>query len=174
MKITIRPAHVSDAKAICSLVNYYAERGRMLHRSLESAYLGLRDFLVAVDESGAVVGCVAVGIFWSDLAEVKSLAVAGSQQGKGIGAKLVKAAIASARKLGIKKLFALTLEKDFFQRHNFDTIDRECLPEKVWRECIYCPKVDACDEIAMMLSLTGPAKATRSARPAGKHAPRKA
>ena len=157
----IRPAHISDAKAICSLVNYYAERGRMLHRSLESAYLSLRDFLVAEDEGGQIVGCVAVGIFWSDLAEIKSLAVSGSQRGKGIGGKLVKAAVGSARRLGIKKLFALTLEKDFFERHGFAVIDRECLPEKVWRECIYCPKMDACDEVAMMLNLTSPRRSTR-------------
>ena len=69
----IRPANVDDAQAICSLVNYYAERGRMLHRSLESVYLSLRDFLVACDDEGSVVGCVAVCIFWADLAEVKSL-----------------------------------------------------------------------------------------------------
>lgn len=148
----IRPANVSDAKAICSLVNYYAERGRMLHRSLESVYLSLRDFLVA-EEDGHILGCVAVGIFWSNLAEVKSLAVSPNARSKGVGSKLLKAAIISARKLGIKELFCLTLEREFFDRHHFEVIDRDRLPEKVWRECIYCPKADACDEIAMMYSL---------------------
>ena len=149
----IRPATVLDAKAICNLVNYYAERGRMLHRSLESVYLALRDFLVA-EEDGQILGCVAIGIFWSDLAEVKSLAVADDRKGQGIGKTLVAAAFQDARELGVRKLFALTYEKGFFQAQGFEVIDRGTLPEKVWRECIACPKTDACDEIAMIRELS--------------------
>ena len=148
----IRPAHVSDARDICGLVNFYAERGKMLHRSLESIYLALRDFLVAeVDKK--VVGCVALGIYWADLAEIKSLAVDPRMRGKGLGGELVRAAIANARQLGIQKLFALTYEKDFFQRQGFEIFDRDKLPEKVWQVCIHCPKADACDETAMMLTI---------------------
>lgn len=169
----IRPATIADAKAICAMVNYYAERGRMLHRSLESVYLSIRDFLVA-QENGSVVGCVAVTVFWADLAEVKSLAVASGCRGKGVGSKLVQAAIRSARKVGVHKLFALTYEREFFLRLGFGVLDRDRLPEKVWRECIYCPKAEACDEIAMMLVLGKPkaaagarnAKSTRSVRTA--------
>ena len=148
--MVIRPAHIRDAEAICSLINYYAERGRMLHRSLESTYEALREFHVAQDEAGAVVGCVAVDLFWSDLAEVKSLAVSPDHRGEGIGRALVEAAIADARELGAARLFALTYEEEFFRRLGFSRIDRETLPEKVWRECIVCPKADACDEIAVM------------------------
>jgi amino-acid N-acetyltransferase len=151
-KITIRPARTADAKAICDLINYHAERGRMLHRSLESAYDCLREFLVA-EGGGRIVGCVAVDLFWSDLAEIKSLAVAPHRRRRGIGSKLMQAAFDDARRLGVKKLFALTYEKDFFLRHGFEAIDRDTLPEKVWRECVYCPKADACDEAAMMRRL---------------------
>jgi amino-acid N-acetyltransferase len=148
--VKIRPAHIRDAEAICSLVNYYAERGRMLHRSLESTYEALREFHVAEDAAGVVVGCVAVDLFWSDLAEVKSLAIAPDFRGQGIGRLLVEAAIADARELGAARLFALTYEEEFFHRLGFERIDRETLPEKVWRECIVCPKATACDEIAVM------------------------
>jgi len=151
--ITIRPARVRDAEAICGLVNYYAERGRMLHRSLESVYDALREFQVAEDDDGSIVGCVAVDIFWDDLAEVKSLAVAPQRLRQGLGRRLLEAAIADARRLGIRRLFALTYEKDFFARSGFEVIDRDTLPEKVWRECIACPRADACDEIAMTLRL---------------------
>lgn len=151
--IVIRQARTSDAGEICGLINYYAERGRMLHRSLESIYEGLREFLVAL-EGDRIVGCVAVDVFWSDLAEIKSLAVAPSHRGKGIGGILMDAAFKNAIGIGVRKLFALTYEKDFFLKHGFNIIDRETLPEKVWRECIYCPKADACDESAMMLYLT--------------------
>jgi amino-acid N-acetyltransferase len=151
--MNIRPARVEDAAAICGIINYYAERGRMLHRSLESVYEGLREFLVAEEDGGPVVGCVAVDVYWGDLAELKSLAVAPDRRGGGIGTLLVQEALRDARRLGIRKLFALTYEKDFFLRNGFRTIRREKLPEKVWRECMACPKSDACDEIAMMLDL---------------------
>jgi amino-acid N-acetyltransferase len=150
----IRPARVEDAASICGLINYYAERGRMLHRSLESVYEALREFQVAQDDAGGVIGCVAVDVYWGNLAEVKSLAVAPESRGGGIGTLLVKAAIRDARALGLKKLFALTYEKDFFLRLGFQVIRREKLPEKVWRECIGCLKSDACDEIAMILELS--------------------
>ena len=125
----------------------------MLHRSLEAIYEMLREFVVAI-EDGQVIGCVAVDIFWSDLAEVKSLAVADGRRGQGIGRRLVEAAEADARKLGVRKLFSLTYEEGFFLSRGFVVIDRDTLPEKVWRECIACPKFDACDEIAMIKVLS--------------------
>jgi len=124
----------------------------MLHRSLESAYEALREFLVAEDDNGRIVGCVAMDVFWADLAEVKSLAVSPEAQSCGVGTELVRAAVADARRLGVRRIFALTYETDFFARLGFETIDRHDLPEKVWRECIACPKVDACDETAMLLA----------------------
>ena len=150
--MTIRPATIPDAQAICSLINYYAERGRMLHRSLESIYLSLRNFLV-MEERGEIVACVATELFWADLAEVRSLAVAPHARGKGLGTKLIRKAIVAARKLGVHKLFALTYETDFFARLGFTTINRDRLPEKVWQTCIYCPKADNCDETAMILQI---------------------
>ena len=122
----------------------------MLHRSLESVYDSLREFQV-VEEDGKIIGCVALDIFWADLAEIKSLAVAEGCARKGVGSAMVVAAVDDARKMGIRRLFALTYEKGFFIRQGFEVIDRETLPEKVWRECIACPKVDACDAITMML-----------------------
>lgn len=124
----------------------------MLHRSLESVYESLRDFLVAEDD-GRVVGCVAVDVFWTDLAEVKSLAVDPACRGRGAGARLLEGAVADARRLGMKRLFALTYETEFFSRAGFSRIDRGTLPEKVWRECVACPKADHCDEVAMIMRL---------------------
>lgn len=152
MSLKTRPARADDARRIAELINYHAERGRMLHRSLESVYENLRAFQVA-EEDGRIVGCVAVGLFWSDLAEVKSLAVDPAEQGRGVGGKLLQAAIADARRLGLKRLFALTYETSFFERSGFRKIDRGTLPEKVWRECVACPKADQCDEVAMILML---------------------
>ena len=154
--MTPRHAITADAEAICSLINYYAERGLMMHRSMESVYDGLREFQVAENQAGQVVGCVAVDIFWGDLAEVKSLAVGPDTVGQGIGGRLLASAIEDARRMGVKRLFTLTYEQRFFERQGFEVIDRHDLPEKVWRECLACPKADACDEIAMMLVLSYP------------------
>lgn len=154
--MTVRHARVTDAKRICEIVNHHAERARMLHRSLESVYDTVREFLVAEDDGGRVVGCVAVDVAWSDLAEIKSLAVAPDAQGRGIGSELLSAAERDARGVGVRRLFALTYEERFFARHGFERIDRDTLPVKVWRECIACPRFDHCDEIAMMKVLRAP------------------
>jgi len=154
IRMILRHAKTADAEAICSTVNYHAELGLMLHRSMESIYGALREFQVAVDENDKIVGCVAVDIFWSDLAEVKSLAVVPDMIGQGIGGRLLTAAIDDAKQMGVKRLFSLTYEQRFFERQGFEVIDRQDLPEKVWRECLACLKADACDEIAMMLVLS--------------------
>jgi amino-acid N-acetyltransferase len=154
-----------DAVAICDIVNYHAERGRMLHRSLESVYDTLRNFLVA-RIGRKVVGCVAVEIAWADLAEVKSLAVHPELIGRGIGKRLMRAAIRDARALGIRRLFALTYERAFFTRCGFGVISRDQLPSKVWSECIYCSKRNACDETAVLMELGRPRGATRRQRQA--------
>lgn len=152
VRMVIRTATVADVPDLCHLINSYAEQGQMLHRSMESLYDSLREFTVARDDRG-LAGCIAVDLFWSDLAEVKSMAVRDDCRGQGLGGKLLAEAIADARRFGVKRLFALTYQQRFFEKHGFVVIDRQQLPEKVWRECLVCPKVDACDEIAMMLYL---------------------
>lgn len=144
----------------------------MLHRSLESVYDAIREFNVAEDAEGNVVGCVALDVFWADLAEIKSLAVLPAKRGAGIGSKLVAAAVKDARRLGVRRVFTLTYEKQFFRNHCFRVVSREKLPDKVWRECIGCPKEEACDEIAMIINLD-PAGRRSSAAVAGRGRGRK-
>jgi amino-acid N-acetyltransferase len=148
----IRDAKVSDAKSINGLISSHAEVDRMLFRSMPDIYENLQTFLVAED-AGRVVGCCAIQVVWSDLAEVKSLAVAADRFGKGIGKALVNAAVEKARSLGIKKVFALTLETRFFEKLGFTKTDTEQLPMKVWSDCSKCPKQDHCDETAYILTL---------------------
>jgi len=166
-RMQVRRARVSDAEAICDVVNYHAERGRMLHRNLESVYANVRAFQVAVDD-GQVVGCVAVDVWWADLAEVRSLAVRPGRQGQGVGGRLLAAAVDDAFALGIRRLFTLTNEPAFFERHGFRVVDRSMLPEKVWRACLNCPKADACDEIALVRQWEEGAAAEASGAPEGR------
>lgn len=148
----VRPAIMSDVEAICGLVNYFAQRGKMLHRSSESVYESLRDFVVA-EHDGHVAGCVGLSMSWKDLGEIRSLAVAPDCQGLGIGRKLIEQVVADGRRLGLKRVFALTYEPEFFAKFGFKTVDKETLPTKVWRDCIHCQLADACAEVAMVMDL---------------------
>lgn len=145
----VRSAKISDARAIHSLINSYAERDRMLFRSMADIYENLQAFTVA-ELDGNVVGCCALQIIWSDLAEIKSLAVDEANTEKGIGKMLVAAATDQAAKLGLPRVFALTLNPDFFQKLGFKVIEKDTLPMKVWSDCAKCPKQQNCDEIAVI------------------------
>jgi len=116
-------------------------------------YENLQSFKVA-ELDGRVIGCCALQIIWSDLAEIKSLAVERHYQAKGLGKILAEAAITQASDLGVKCVFALTLEPEFFESLGFHRIDKESLPMKVWSDCANCPKQDKCDEISLILELT--------------------
>ena len=148
----VRRAKISDAEAISALVSGYAEQDRMLFRPLAEVYEKLQVFLVAEMET-AIVGCCALEIVWSDLAEIKSLAVAPDRRGQGVGRRLVTAALAEARQLGVPRVFALTLEPDFFTTVGFKVIDKDALPMKVWSDCARCPKQQECDEVAVIRDL---------------------
>jgi len=145
----VRNARIRDAKAICSLINFYAEHDKMLFRSMAEIYENLQTFLVA-ERDGRLIGCCALEVIWSDLAEVKSLAVAADERGKGVGMALVAAAVDQARQLGVPRVFALTLEPKFFERAGFAVVKKEELPMKVWSDCARCPKQDEGDEIALI------------------------
>jgi amino-acid N-acetyltransferase len=145
----IRSAKISDVKAINALISSYAERDRMLFRSMADIYENLQAFTVA-EADGSVVGCCALEVIWSNLAEIKSLAVDQTKKEKGIGRMLVTAAIEQAVRLGVPKVFALTLEPDFFEKLGFKKVEKETLPMKVWSDCAKCPKQQNCDEIAVV------------------------
>jgi amino-acid N-acetyltransferase len=149
----VRNAKITDTKAICSLISNYAERDRMLPRSMADIYENLQSFTV-VELNGAVVGCCALAIIWSDLAEIKSLAVDETNTGSGIGKMLVNAALEQARQLGLSRVFALTLNPDFFEKLGFEIIEKDSLPMKVWKDCAKCPKQRNCDEIAVLKTLS--------------------
>jgi amino-acid N-acetyltransferase len=149
----VRSAKISDAKAIHALISSYAERDRMLFRSLADIYENLQTFSVA-ELDGDVVGCCALEIIWSDLAEIKSLAVDKANKEKGIGKMLVTAALEQAAGLGVPKVFALTLEPEFFEKLGFRKIEMDALPMKVWSDCARCPKQQNCDETAVLKAVS--------------------
>ena len=96
-----------------------------------------------------IVACAAIHIVNRQLAELKSVAVAESAQGRGLGRMLVEGCLAEARHIGLQRVFCLTYQVDFFTKLGFNVVDRSRLPEKVWGECVRCNKFLNCDEVAM-------------------------
>ena len=143
-----RKALLDDAEQIYELANYYAEQGEMLSRSRHQIYENIRDFVVAEDQ-GAFAGMGALHVMWSDLAELRTVAVAESYRHKGVGAKIVSELLNDGKSLGVKKFFALTYRPSFFAACGFMEEDKNNMPQKVWMECINCPKFPNCDEVCM-------------------------
>src|SRR5205823_6878893 len=137
-----------------ALIARYAADDRMLVRSRDFLLEHLRDFVVAQDATG-FLGCCALAVLTPDLAEVRSLAVTPEASGQGIGKALVLACVAEARRLGLRRIFALTLVPEFFERCGFVLTSLGRLPENSAAECPVCPKRFACDEHAMLLHLDG-------------------
>ncbi len=145
-------ARISDVPQMHQLINYFADKGEMLARSLSEIYENIRDYLV-VRQSERVVACAALHVSWSDLAEIKSVAVVEDSQQQGIGTQLVEACLNEARELGIATVFCLTYKPSFFEKFGFSQVDKMELPRKVWTECYRCPKFPDCDEVALIYRL---------------------
>ncbi len=144
----ITKASMADVEGVKALIDVYAKKDKMLARSLSYLYDNIRDYFVMRD--GAVlVGCCALHVCWSDLAEIKSLAVHPERQNQGIGRGLLSAAIAEAKAMGIPRVFTLTREPEFFLRNGFREVGKDKLPMKIWGECVMCPKYPDCDETAL-------------------------
>ncbi len=148
----IRHASIPDVRAIHELLLKYAQEGQLLGRSLADIYGSIRDFYV-YEEDGKILGVGALAICWEDLAEVRSLAVAAGQQGKGIGRRIVEMCLLEATQLGLERVFALTYQPEFFKSLGFFDIEKTELPQKIWKDCINCVKFPDCDELALAINL---------------------
>jgi len=144
-----RKAKMTDVEHIHSLINKYAEMGLMLARSRSSLYEGLREYTV-VEDNGRIIGVAGLHIMWYDLAEIRSIAIAPDYTKKEIGRELVRVLEEEAKSLCLPRIFALTYQPGFFVKCGFEEIPNKDLPQKVWKECIDCPKFPDCDEHAVM------------------------
>ena len=120
--ISVRPARTSDVKAIRELVDSYAAPGQMLSKETVTLYESVQEFLVA-EKDGVVVGCGALHVLWEDLAEVRTVAVAQDFHKQGIGHLILNEIIERARKVGVKRIFCLTFQTQFFGSIGFKEIE---------------------------------------------------
>ena len=148
----VEKAKISDAPQIHQLVNHFADKDEMLARPLSEIYESIRDYFV-VRRGKWITACAALHVCWSDLAEVRSVAVADDNQDQGAGTRLVEACLKEAGELGIPVVFCLTYKPVFFEKMGFYRVDKMELPRKVWTECYRCPKFPDCDEVALIYHL---------------------
>ncbi len=154
----VEKATISDVGQMHRLINYFADKDEMLPRPLSEIYENIRDYFV-VGHGDRMVGCAALHVMWSDLAEVKSVAVTEEGQRQGVGSLLVESCLREAAEIGLPTVFCLTYKPAFFERFGFSRIDKMELPRKVWTECYHCPKFPDCGEVALIYSLDLPAAA---------------
>jgi amino-acid N-acetyltransferase len=161
--LELRKASLTDITALLELINAYAVKGIMLPRTEFEMAENIRDFLVAFDEGG-LVGCGALHFYTASSGEVRSLAVDPAVKTRGIGRALVEALEEEARAQDLHSIFAFTYVPGFFGKLGFEEVDRGELPLKAWKDCLRCPKFQACDEIAVLKRLKPDAPPVSMAR----------
>ena len=134
--VTVRSATTEDVPGIRELVDTYAPDRRLLGKATGQLYEDLPEFLVAVGDAGQIVGCGALHVMWADLAEVRTIAVAPAQAGRGIGSLLLAGLIDRAREFHVRRVFCLTFETGFFHRHGFVEFSGPGVSPEVYTELL--------------------------------------
>ena len=131
----IRSAKTFDIKGIRALIDTYAIGGRLLTKETVTLYESVQEFTVAI-ENNEVVGCGALHVLWEDLAEVRTVAVVERLRGTGVGHQIMQAIEERAGAIGVKRIFCLTFETQFFGRHGFEEIQGTPVDADVYAELL--------------------------------------
>lgn len=147
----VRKARLQDASKIYELVNSLSQDGTLLRRPFAEICENVRDFTVAEASSGAFLGCGALHLYGPHLAEVRSIIVKPEAQGQGAGAKLLFALIEEAEEHDVHSVCLFTRIPEFFTHFGFRAVeDKTALPDKIYKDCLSCPRLHKCDEVAMV------------------------
>ncbi|MEU1817128.1 amino-acid N-acetyltransferase [Streptomyces rectiverticillatus] len=135
--VTVRRARTSDVPALRRLINTYVRDRILLDKATVTLYEDIQEFWVAErDEDGSVIGCGALHVMWEDLAEVRTLAVDPDVKGAGVGHAVLGKLLQTARWLGVRRIFCLTFEVDFFAKHGFVEIGETPVDGDVYSELL--------------------------------------
>jgi amino-acid N-acetyltransferase len=166
-EIRVHNARLQDARNIFDLVNSLSGDGTLLRRSYAEICENIRDFTVAEDEHSGFLGCGALHLYGPHLAEVRSIVVDPKAKGSGAGGRLLKALIEEAAEHAVVSVCLFTRMPTFFEHFGFRVADRDAMPDKIYKDCQTCPRLYACDEVAMVrgplpkVALLGPSKLQR-------------
>jgi amino-acid N-acetyltransferase len=134
--IKVRPAKTADIGAIADLCGPLIQSRVLLGKERVELYESVQEFLVAEDASGAVIGCGALHVMWEDLGEVRTLAIEESRQGQGIGKMILESLLERASNIGLKRIFCLTFEVEFFGKFGFEPISETPVEPEVYAEMV--------------------------------------
>ena len=160
--ILVRKARLQDARNIYDLVNSLSSDGTLLRRSYAELCENIRDFTIAersapgsdpnatTDTEPEFLGCGALHLYGPHLAEVRSIVVRPEAKNLGAGGKLLQALIDEAAQHEVLSVCLFTRIPDFFDRFGFRVADRDAMPDKIYKDCQTCPRLYACDEVAMV------------------------
>jgi len=132
----VRPARPADVHEIAEIIQPLVDDRILLGKDLVDLYEQIQGFFVAEDAPGNVVGCGALHVMWEDLAEIRTLAVRQQWLNRGVGSALVEALLERAADLGLRRIFCLTFEVDFFIRHGFAEISGTPVPGDVYAQLL--------------------------------------
>ena len=165
--IKVHKAHLQDARSIFDLVNSLSSDGTLLRRSYAEICENIRDFTVAESNDGEFLGCGALHLYGPHLAEVRSIVLRPEAKGQGAGGRLLKALVEEAEQHAVVSVCLFTRIPDFFEHFGFRVADRDAMPDKIYKDCQTCPRLYACDEVAMVrgplpkVAMLGPSKLQR-------------
>lgn len=166
-EICVHKAHLQDARNIFDLVNSLSGDGTLLQRSYAEICENIRDFTVAETSEGEFLGCGALHLYGPHLAEVRSIVLRPEAKGKGAGGSLLRALIKEAEEHAVLSVCLFTRIPDFFEHFGFRVAERNAMPDKIYKDCQTCPRLYACDEVAMVrgplpkVAVLGPSKIQR-------------
>lgn len=147
--LTVRKAVMHDIPHVLALINGYAAKGIMLPRTEFELSEAIRDFTV-VWRGDEFLGCGALHFYTPTIGEIRSLAVHEHAKTHGVGRMVVEALVKEAVEYELDAVFAFTYVANFFNKVGFHVVERGVLPLKAWKDCVRCPKFQACDEIAVL------------------------
>ncbi len=133
--IAVRRARTPDVRAIRQIVQPLAASRVLVPKEAVTYYESVHEFRVA-EVDGVVIGCGALHVMWEDLAEIRTVAVAANHLGNGVGGVLLRALLEDARELGVRRIFCLTFETEFFGRHGFEVIEGQAVEPEVYAEML--------------------------------------
>ena len=148
-RLTVRKARMRDIHPILHLINGYAAKGVMLPRTEFEMSEAIRDFTVVL-QGEELLGCGALHFYSPTFGEIRSLAVHEHAKTKGVGRRVVEGLVQEADEYELDAVFAFTYVVGFFNKVNFHVVERGMLPLKAWKDCVRCPKFQACDEVAVL------------------------
>jgi amino-acid N-acetyltransferase len=134
-EVIVRHATTADVVHIRRLVDVFSPDRRLLSKATVALYEDVQEFVVA-EVAGEVVGCGGLHVMWEDLAEVRTLAVDPAVAGRGVGSRIVEELLRRARTVGVKRVFVLSFEVEFFRRYGFVEIEGTPVEHDVFEQLL--------------------------------------